>query len=562
MLHGCKTGNAKITSGYRLPAKHVIHTVGPVWNGGTLGEDDLLASCYRRSIELCETHSLVSVAFPAISTGIYRFPTERAAGIAVQTVVGTLAAAPTLAQVIFCCFSDASAQLHQAALDTFGQPLCRLTGRPLHSRRVREGFHEFINMFARAGLRRADACHAVVRPRRRHFRYSRRRAFQPDKLAKITEFFKNEVATGKIAGANVLIQQHGKPVYHETFGVQDVESKKPINDKTIFRLSSLTKAITSVVAMQLVQDGKIKLDDPVSKYIPSFANMKVGEEKKAEDGSKTLELVPLTKPITILDLFRHTSGITYGFYGDSLVRKAYKDANLYAGEFDLAEFAERIAKLPLHNQPGALWQYGHSTDILARIMEIVSGKSLLEIEKEKLLDPLGMTDTNFFVTEPERLQRLAQPVPNDSDFRVGRLYRTEVRQKWESASGGMVSTMSDFSKFAQMLANGGAFEGKTYLSPKTFELMASDHAGKDSGVARDHYYFPGDGFGMGLGLAVRTDPGNAKPPPPGSLGELKWDGAAGCYMVIDRKQDMFFVVLEQTPTERQRSPADAEADGL
>ena len=156
--------------------------------------------------------------------------------------------------------------------------------------------------------------------------------------------------------------------------------------------------------MQLVQDGKIKLDDPVSKYIPSFANMKVGEEKKAEDGSKTLELVPLTRPITILDLLRHTSGITYGFYGDSLVRKAYKDANLYAGEFDLAEFAERIAKLPLHNQPGALWQYGHSTDILARIMEIVSGKSLLEIEKEKLLDPLGMTDTDFFVTEPERLQ--------------------------------------------------------------------------------------------------------------------------------------------------------------
>jgi CubicO group peptidase (beta-lactamase class C family) len=150
------------------------------------------------------------------------------------------------------------------------------------------------------------------------------------------------------------------------------------------------------------------------------------------------------------------------------------------------------------------------------------------------------------------LQRLAQPLPNDSDFRVGRQYRTEVRQKWESASGGMVSTMSDFSKFAQMLTNGGTFDGKTYLDPKTFTLMASDHIGKGSGVERDYFYFPGDGFGMGLGFAVRTDPGNAKPPPPGSLGELKWDGAAGCYMVIDRKQDMFFVVLEQTPTERQR----------
>jgi len=376
--------------------------------------------------------------------------------------------------------------------------------------------------------------------------------FNPEKLARITAFFKNEVDTGKIAGVNILIRQRGKDVYHERLGVQDVVSKAPITDKTIFRLSSLTKAITSVVAMQMIQDGKFKLDDPVSKYIPSFANMKVGVEKKGEGDAKTLELVPPARPITVLDLLRHTSGVTYGFYGDSLVRKAYKEANLYSGEFDLAEFAERIAKLPLHNQPGALWQYGHSTDILARIMEITSGKSLLAIEKEKLLDPLGMVDTNFFVTEPERLARLAQPVPNDSNFRVGREYRTEVRQKWESASGGMVSTMSDFSKFAQMLLNGGTYDGKTYLTPKTFELMVTDHTGKDSGVERDYFYFPGDGFGMALGLAVRTDPGNAKPPPPGSLGELKWDGASGCYMVVDRKQDMFFVILEQTPSERQR----------
>src|SRR6267378_4215687 len=376
--------------------------------------------------------------------------------------------------------------------------------------------------------------------------------FNPQKLDTIGEFFRNEVTTGKISGAILLIQQHGKPVYHESFGVQDVVSKAPITDQTIFRLFSMTKAITSVVAVQLIDEGKLALEDPVAKYIPSFANVKVGVEKKADDGTKTLELVPPNRPPTILDLMRHTSGITYGFYGDSLVRKAYAAADIYAGDFDLAEFAERIAKLPLHNQPGALWQYGHSTDILARVMEIVSGKSLLEIEREKLLDPLGMNDTRFFVTEPEKQKLLAQPVPNDSNFRVGREYRVEVRQKWESASGGMVATMSDFSRFAQMLLNGGTFEGKTYLSPKTFELMASDHIGKGSGVERDHYYFPGDGFGMGLGLAVRTDPGNAKPPPPGSLGELKWDGASGCYMVIDRKQDMFFAVLEQTPSERQR----------
>jgi CubicO group peptidase (beta-lactamase class C family) len=376
--------------------------------------------------------------------------------------------------------------------------------------------------------------------------------FNPQKLDTIGEFFRNEVTTGKISGAILLIQQHGKPVYHESFGVQDVVSKAPITDQTIFRLFSMTKAITSVVAVQLIDEGKLALEDPVAKYIPSFANVKVGVEKKADDGTRTLELVPPIRPPTILDLMRHTSGITYGFYGDSLVRKTYAAANLYAGDFDLAEFAERIAKLPLHDQPGSLWQYGHSTDVLARIMELVSGKSLIEVEREKLLDPLGMRDTRFFVTDPEKQKLIAQPVPNDSDFRVGRENRPDIPKKWESASGGMVSTMSDFARFAQMLLDGGKFEGKTYLSPKAFELMTTDHVGPGSGVGRDYFYFPGDGFGFGLGLAVRTDPGNAKPPPAGSLGELKWDGASGCYFVIDRKQDMFFVLLEQTPTERQR----------
>jgi CubicO group peptidase (beta-lactamase class C family) len=254
----------------------------------------------------------------------------------------------------------------------------------------------------------------------------------------------------------------------------------------------------------------------------------------------------------VLDLMRHTSGITYGFYGDSLVRKAYASSNLYAGDFDLAEFAERIAKLPLHNQPGALWQYGHSTDVLARIMEIVSGKPLLAIEREKLLDPLGMNDTRFLVTDPEKQKLLALPMPNDSDFRVGRINDPTVVKKMEFASGGMVSTMADFSRFAQMLLNGGTFDGRTYLTPEAFKQLTTDQVGPGSGVGRDYFYFPGDGFGFGLGLAIRTDPGNAKPPPPGSLGELKWDGASGCYFVIDRKQDMFFVLLEQTPTERQR----------
>ena len=325
-----------------------------------------------------------------------------------------------------------------------------------------------------------------------------------------------------------------------------------MTDQTIFRLFSMTKAITAIPAMMLLDEGKFSLDDPIAKYIPSFANVKVGVEKISEDGTKTLERVAPRRPPTVLDLMRHTSGITYGFYGDSLVRKAYAAANIYGGDFDLAEFAERIARLPLQDQPGTLWEYGHSTDILARIMEIVSGKSLLEIEQEKLLDPLGMTDTRFFVTDPEKQKLLAQPMPNDSDFHVGRENRPDIPKKWESASGGMVSTMADFARFAQMLLDGGKFGGKTYLSPKAFALLTTDQVGPGAGIGRDVFYFPGDGFGFGLGLAVRTNPGLLNPPPPGSLGELKWDGASGCYFVIDRKQDMFFVLLEQTPSERQK----------
>ncbi len=376
--------------------------------------------------------------------------------------------------------------------------------------------------------------------------------FNPLGLDRVSEYLSEQVAQGKIPGAVLLIEQHGKPIYHEFFGVRDVATQLSMSDDTIFRLFSMTKPITSVVAMMLIEEGKFKLDDPVAKYIPSFANVKVGVEKKAEDGTATLELVPPNHPVTIFDLMRQTSGITYGFYGNSLVRKAYAAANIYAGDFDNAEFAERIARLPLQNQPGTLWQYGHSTDILGRIMEIVTGKSLLGIEREKLLDPLGMNETRFYVADPEKKKLIARPMPNDSDFRVGFESKPEIPMKWESGGGGMVSTMSDFARFAQMILNGGTLDGRQYLSSKSFELMTTDHVGPGSGVGRDFFYFPGDGFGFGLGFAVRTDPGNAKPPPAGSLGELKWDGASGCYFVVDRKQDMFFVLLEQSPSERQR----------
>jgi CubicO group peptidase (beta-lactamase class C family) len=379
--------------------------------------------------------------------------------------------------------------------------------------------------------------------------------FDRQKLERIGEFFRDEIANGKIPGAVLLIQQHGKPVYHELVGVRDVATQLPMTDDTIFRLYSMSKPITSVAAMMLIDAGKLKLDDLVAKYIPSFAAVKVGVEKKAADGAKVLELVPPTRPITIHDLMTQTSGITYGFYGDSMVRHLYRDANIYAGDFDNAEFAERIARLPLAIQPGTAWDYGHSTDILGRIIEVVSGKSLLRFEQDNLFAPLGMTDTGFFVADSAKFKLIAKPMPADSEFRVGFDNNPKIPKKWESGGGGMVSTLADYARFSQMLLDGGSLDGRQYLSPKAFELMTSDHVGPGSGVGHEFFYFPGDGFGYGLGFGVRSDPGVAKPPPPGSLGELKWDGASGCYFVIDRKQDMFFVLMEQTPTERGRIQA-------
>jgi CubicO group peptidase (beta-lactamase class C family) len=365
-----------------------------------------------------------------------------------------------------------------------------------------------------------------------------------EKLSPIDDFLNDEIASGKIPGAIVLIQHHGQPVYLKCFGKRDVEKGTPMTADTIFPIHSVTKTITSVAAMMLVDQGKIALDDPVSKYIPSFAGMKVGVERKHDTGRAALDLTPLRRPITIEDLLLHTSGLTYGFYGEGLVKAAYD--GIYLGDFDNAEFVERLAKVPLAEQPRTLWDYGHSTDVLGRVVEVVSGQSLYRFEKTHLLDPLGMTSTKFFLTDPAERARYAQPLAKDRHVERNSLDVT----RWESGGGGMVSTISDFARYAQMLLNGGMLDGKTYLSPATFAATTSDHIGPGSGVARNYFYYPGDGFGFGYGFGIRTEPGNAVPPPPGSLGEIKWDGATGVYFVVDRAQDMFFVLMENSPSER------------
>src|ERR1700742_463769 len=237
-------------------------------------------------------------------------------------------------------------------------------------------------------------------------------SFSHAKLDRVTDYMQNEVATGKIPGAIFLIQQHGKPIYYEKFGVIDVATKRPMSDDAIFRIYSMSKPITSVAAMMLVDDGKLALGDPLSKFLPAFADTKAGVQKD-EGGKPVLKTEPPARPITIEDLLRHTSGITYGFYGESAVRKLYANSDLFEGDFDNAQFAERLAKLPLQEQPETLWDYGHSTDILGRVIEVASGQSLFEFEKQRLLDPLGMSETVFYIKDEAKRARLAQPLPED-----------------------------------------------------------------------------------------------------------------------------------------------------
>src|SRR5882724_9875049 len=207
------------------------------------------------------------------------------------------------------------------------------------------------------------------------------RSFSREGIERVSDYIRHEIAAGTFPGAILLIQQHGKPVYSENFGIRDVATKLPMDADTIFRLYSMSKPITSVAAMMLVEDGKLKLDDPVSKYIPAFAAIKVGVEKSGQDGTLTLVEEPLERPITIMDLLRHTSGLTYGFNGGNLVRKRYAEAHLFGRDLTNAEFAERIARFPLAEQPGTQWDYGHSTDVLGRVIEVVSGKTLFQFEK-------------------------------------------------------------------------------------------------------------------------------------------------------------------------------------
>lgn len=376
------------------------------------------------------------------------------------------------------------------------------------------------------------------------------RSLSPEGLAKVSDYIKNEVATGKIPGAILLLQQHGRAAYYENFGVRDVATELSMSADTIFRLYSMSKPITSVMAMMLVEEGKLALDDPVAKYIPAFADMKVGVERRGKENKVALTLEPQQRPVTIKDLLRHTAGLPYGFYGASAVRERYAAANLFNSHLSNADFVAKLTTLPLAEQPGTLWDYGFSTDVLGRVVEVISGKTLFQFQKERLLGPLGMTETAFYVADPAKFPRIAEPMPEDRNISP----MTEIRDirrpvTWESGGAGMVGTVGDYARFAQMLLNGGTFDGRRYLTPETIQLMASDHIGPETGIARDQNYYPGASSGFGLGFAVRTSvpPGTSWP-----LGEYRWDGVGGTFFFIDPEDDLLGIFMVQTPSQRGR----------
>ena len=368
-----------------------------------------------------------------------------------------------------------------------------------------------------------------------------------ERLGRLVTMLRHDSEKGQIPGAVLLVARQGKIALFESVGVLDPQSKAPMTKDAIFRIYSMSKPITSVAIMTLVEDGKIALGDPVAKYIPQVAEMQVGVEKPGADGKPTLELVPPRRQMTLQDLLRHTSGLTYGIFGDTLVKKQWLNAKLFEGDPTNAEFVNRLVKLPLASHPGTMWDYSHSTDVLGRIIEIVSNRSLYEFEKERILDPLGMKDTAFDVTDKAKQSRIAEAFPNDVTIGADTtFFDPRVPQRWQSGGGGMVGTVIDYARFCQMLLNGGTLDGKRILGPKTVAYMTADHL--DGTIAPGALYLPGAGFGFGLGFAVRREPGVANVQ--GSAGEFNWGGAGGTYFWVDPKEDLFVVYAMQSPKQR------------
>jgi CubicO group peptidase (beta-lactamase class C family) len=357
------------------------------------------------------------------------------------------------------------------------------------------------------------------------------------RLDRINNVMREHIDQGHLTGASGLIARNGKVVFRETWG-----DYKP---DTIVRMYSMTKAVTGVAAMMLYEEGRFSLNEPLSKYLPEFAKMRVGHESIDASGKRVYYTVPADRPITVRDLFRHTSGLDYQGPKEENGDFAYKKLEMLGGAplvpFDLAEAVKRLATAPLNDQPGTTFRYGYSIDVLGRLVEVLSGKTLDQFFEERIFRPLGMNDSAFFVSEEKwkRLAVLYAPKRGGGGIEPSTSPAQESFKKKPAlllGGAGMVSTLDDYARFCMMLVNEGQLDGVRLLSRKSVELMHSDHLGNlgRTGVLPD-------GYGFGLTFAVNLGPG--KTGTVGSEGEYYWGGAAGTSFWIDPKEHMYGVFL-------------------
>ena len=362
----------------------------------------------------------------------------------------------------------------------------------------------------------------------------------PAALDRLSTALNDRIASGHIPGAVALVARHGKVAYHQSFGRLDPASDQPMGTDAIFRIYSMTKAIVSVAAMMLWEEGRLLLDDPISKYLPAFATTQVGVVS-----GESYTLTPAKTPITVQDLLRHTSGLTYEFRGSGPIHKAYAEARVARLKQTNADQVDELASLPLLHQPGTVWEYSRSTDVLGRLIEVISGQTLGTFLDQRILLPLGMSDSGFAVPAASQ-SRIAEPFPKDPDGGVD-VALLDVRRPalFESGGGGMVATTMDYARFLAMLLGNGRLGTTRLLGRKTIELMTADHLGTIKGAI--DLLPPGHGFG--LGFAVRTQAGMA--PFPGSVGNYYWGGAAGTTFWVDPAERLYAVLMIQAPLQRE-----------
>ena len=358
--------------------------------------------------------------------------------------------------------------------------------------------------------------------------------FDPAKLAVASAGLKADVAAGKIAGAYLMVGRHGRVAFQEGFGVQGPGQTAPMTAETIFRVFSMTKPIVSVTAMTLVQEGKLDVDAPVSRYLPEYANLRVWQA----DGTS----LPATRPMLVRHLMSHTSGLIYGFIQPTTpLSKVWADGGENRYDLKARDFARMIAKLPLRSEPGAAWYYSRSTDVLGAVVEAAGGKPLDVLVRERVTGPLGMTDTKFWQPEANRARFAEGLKGTGANGTLGDIYYDYAKPRpFLSAGGGLSSTAEDYLRFVLMLEGDGQYKGVRILKPETLARMRQDETTPQ--IRKAGLFFPGPGMGFGLGFSLVLDDKLQRP----GNGTYSWWGIAGTEFWVDPKNDLFMIFMVQS----------------